>query len=157
MFRLRSKTLVGVEPGKSQTLVMIERENPLKYLSWNLDGDWTNRTDDEIIKEVLEQDYRLTYGNRAQEEERERVNNTFARYEKQLEASDGLLKSVNAGTVEIIKRLAEVMGRVELAEYQLEKFAEHSQYTLPEEVPDEEEGEAEGKETNDKEKHEGGA
>ena len=48
MFKLRSKTLVGVEPGKSQTLVMIERENPLKYLSWNLDGDWTNRTDDEL-------------------------------------------------------------------------------------------------------------
>ena len=158
MFKLRSKTIVGVEPGKSQTLVMIERENPLKYLSWNLEGDWTNRTDDEIIKEVLEQDYRLTYGNRAQEEERERVNNTFARYEKQLEASDSLLKSVNAGTVEIIKRLAEVMGRMELAEYQLEKFAEHSQYTLPEEVPDEEDGgESEGKGTNDKEKHEGGA
>ncbi len=158
MFKLRSKTLVGVEPGKSQTLVMIERENPLKYLSWNLDGDWTNRTDDEIIKEVLEQDYRLTYGNRAQEEERERVNNTFARYEKQLEASDSLLKSVNAGTVEIIKRLAEVMGRVELAEYQLEKFAEHSQYTLPEEVPDKEDGsESEGNESNGEEKHEGSA
>lgn len=158
MFKLRSKTLVGVEPGKSQTLVIIERENPLKYLSWSLDGDWTNRTDDEIIKEVLEQDYRLTYGNRAQEEERERVNNTFARYEKQLEASDNLLKSVNAGTVEIIKRLAEVMGRVELAEYQLEKFAEHSQYTLPEEVPDKEDGsESEGNESNGEEKHEGGA
>ena len=158
MFKVRSKTIVGVEPRKSQTLVIIERENPLKYLSWNLDGDWTNRTDDEIIKEVLEQDYRLTYCNRAQEEERERVNSTFARYEKQLEASDSLLKSVNAGTVEIIKRLAEVMGRVELAEYQLEKFAEHSQYTLPEEVPDKEDGnESEGNETNNEEKHEGGA
>lgn len=158
MFKVRGKTIVGVEPGKSQTLVIIERENPLKYLSWNLDGDWTNRTDDEIIKEVLEQDYRLTYGNRAQEEERERVNSTFARYEKQLEASDSLLKSVNAGTVEIIKRLAEVMGRVELSEYQLEKFAEHSQYTLPEEVPDKEDGnESEGNEANNEEKHEGGA
>ena len=68
------------------------------------------------------------------------------------------MKSVNAGTVEIIKRLAEVMGRVELAEYQLEKFAEHSQYTLPEEVPDKEDGnESEGNETNNEEKHEGGA
>lgn len=159
MFKVRSKSLIGAEPGKVQTIVMIERENPLKYLSWNLEGDWTARTDDDIIKEVLEQDYRLTYGNRAQEEERDRVNNLFARYEKQLETSDDLLKSVNGGVVELIKRMAEVMARVELAEYQLERFAEHSQFTLPEEVPDEEENgeETEGKETNDKEKHEGGA
>ena len=159
MFKVRSKTLIGAEPGKSQTVVMIERENPLKYLSWNLEGDWTARTDDDIIKEVLEQDYRLTYGNRAQEEERDRVNTLFARYEKQLETSDDLLKSVNGGVVELIKRMAEVKARVELAEYQLERFAEHSQFTLPEEVPDEEEDgeETEGKETNGKEKHEGGA
>lgn len=154
MFKLKSKSLLGSEPGKVQTIVMIEREVPLKYINWTLDEDWTNRSDDEIIKEVLEQDYRLTYGNRAQEEERERVNNTFARYEKQLETSDNFLKSVNAGTLEIIKRLAEVMGRVVLVEHQLEKFAEHSNFTLPEEVPDEEEGEAEGKETSE-EKHEG--
>ena len=159
MFKVRSKTLIGAEPGKSQTVVMIERENPLKYLSSNLEGEWTARTDDDIIKEVLEQDYRLTYGNRAQEEERDRVNTLFARYEKQLETSDDLLKSVNGGVVELIKRMAEVMARVELAEYQLERFAEHSQFTLPEEVPDEEDDgeETEGKETNDKEKHEGGA
>ena len=157
MFKVRSKTLIGAEPGKSQTVVMIERENPLKYLSWNLEGDWTARTDDDIIKEVLEQDYRLTYGNRAQEEERDRVNTLFARYEKQLETSDDLLKSVNGGVVELIKRMAEVMARVELAEYQLERFAEHSQFPLPEEVPEEDGEETEGKETNDKEKHEGGA
>lgn len=150
VFRVTNKTLGELAPGKFQTFVVIERADPLKTIYWKLEDDWTQRRDDEIIEEVLEQDYRLTYGNRAEEEERNRVNALLGQYEKQLEANEKALKTSNDAVIALGADNALALDNLDILAYQIKVIAKHLGLDLPNEAPEEEEEEDEGKHEDDK-------
>lgn len=146
IYEVKEKTAIELKPGEIQTRCLIQRLEPLKYLAWNLPGDWSNRTDEEIVNEILELDYRLSYGNRAEEEERKRVNTLLKGYEQQLKEANELVDETRKTVGGVSTHMPLLQADVDLLYDVIPGIAKLVGYQLPEEFDTEEDSESAGHE-----------
>lgn len=140
LFEVQEKTPIELIPGEVQTRCLIKRGEPMvKYLSCTLPGDWSSRSDEEIVTEILERDYRLTYGNRAEEEERKRVNTLLKGYEQQLKESGEQVAETRKATAFISTQFTAVQADLDNFFEVIVGLAHKVGYELPDGFAEEEE------------------
>ena len=113
MFKLAWKNNFGLGIDNPKTRVQITNEDMTIIITKNLDGDFSNKSDYELVNLVLEKFYQDTFPNRAENERFSKVDEKLKQLDTKLAELDKLKKELEITQGSLMDLITQMSGSLE--------------------------------------------
>ena len=113
MFKLAWKNNFELGADNPKTRVQITNEDMTIIITKNLDGDFSNKSDHELVNLVLEKFYQDTFPNRAENERFSKVDEKIKQLDTKLAELDKLKKELEITQGSLMDLITQMSGSLE--------------------------------------------
>ena len=118
MFKLAWKNNFELGADNSKTRVQITNEDMSIIITKNLDGDFSSKSDYELVNLVLEKFYQDTYPNRAENERFSKVDEKLKQLDIKLVELDKLKKELEITQGSLMDLITQMSGSLEAEQHE---------------------------------------